>query len=99
MKPIKLFPLFLKLSGRPCLVVGAGKVGESKTASLLEADAKVKVVAPEATRQVQSWAREKKIEWHERTFQSGDLDRMFLVVAATASPELQKCIFQEATRR
>ena len=40
-----LFPLFVKLAGRPCVVVGAGPVGESKIASLLAADAIVRVVS------------------------------------------------------
>ena len=44
-----LFPMFLKLEGRACLVVGAGNVGEPKIRSLLDANANVRVVAPTAT--------------------------------------------------
>jgi precorrin-2 dehydrogenase/sirohydrochlorin ferrochelatase len=95
----KLFPMFLKLTWRPCLVVGAGEIGESKIARLLETDAKVRVVAPEATPQVQSWAQSRKIEWRQRTWEPGDLDGMFLVVAATPSTEVHERIFEEATRR
>ncbi len=99
MKPEKLFPMFLKLSARPCLVVGAGAVAESKIASLLEAGGRVRVVAPEATPQVRTWAASKNIEWHQRPFQPDDLGGMFLVVAATSSTELHKRIFGEASRR
>ena len=99
MKPGKLFPMFLKLSARPCLVVGAGAVAESKIASLLEAGGRVRVVAPEATPQVRSWAQSNTIEWRQRPFQPDDLDGMFLVVAATSSTELHERIFDEATRR
>jgi precorrin-2 dehydrogenase/sirohydrochlorin ferrochelatase len=99
MKPEKLFPMFLKLSGRACLVVGAGTIAESKTASLLEAGGRVRVVAPEATAQVRSWAQSNAIEWHRRSFQPDDLEGMFLVVAATSSTELHERIFEEATRR
>jgi len=99
MKPEKLFPMFLKLSARPCLVVGAGAVAESKIASLLEAGGRVRVVAPEATPQVRSWAQSNTIEWRQRPFQPDDLDGMFLVVAATSSTELHERIFDEATRR
>ena len=95
----KLFPMFLKLGGRPCLVVGAGTVAESKIASLIEADAKVLVVAPDATSGVRSWAQANRVEWRQRGFQPGDLDGMFIVVAATPSTELHKQIFQEAGRR
>jgi len=99
MDPATLFPMFLKLGGRPCLVVGAGTVAESKIASLIEADAKVLVVAPDATPGVRSWAQANRVEWRQRGFQPGDLDGMFIVVAATSSPELHKQIFQQARRR
>jgi len=98
-KGAKLFPLFLKLVGRPCLVVGAGAIAESKIASLVEAGARVRVVAPEATKQVRSWAQSGKVDWQARPFQIGDLDNMFLVVAATSSTELHEQIFAEARRR
>lgn len=99
MKPAKLFPMFLKLSARPCLVVGAGAVAESKIASLLEAGGRVRVVAPEATPQVRSWAQSNSIEWLQRPFQPDDLEGMFLVVAATSSTQLHERIFEEATQR
>ena len=98
MKPPKLFPMFLKLGARPCLVVGAGAIAESKIASLLEAGARVRVVAPEATEQVRSWAASKTIEWHQRPFQPADLESMFLLIAATSSTELHERIYKEATQ-
>ena len=96
---IKLFPMFLKLSARPCLVVGAGTIAESKIASLLEAGGQVRVVAPEATPQVRFWAQSNTIEWHQRPFHPDDLEGMFLVVAATSSTELHERIFAQATQR
>jgi precorrin-2 dehydrogenase/sirohydrochlorin ferrochelatase len=80
-------------------VVGAGTVAESKIASLVEADAQVRVVAPEATPEIRSWAQSRRVEWQKRGFQPDDLDGAFLVVAATSSTELHEQIFQEATRR
>jgi precorrin-2 dehydrogenase/sirohydrochlorin ferrochelatase len=94
-----LFPMFLKLEGQPCLVVGAGDVAESKIAGLLEAAAKIRVVAPEATPQVQSWAASGLIEWLSRPCEPSDLDGMFLVIAATSDPELQQNISAEARAR
>jgi len=99
MRSTRLFPMFLKLSARPCLVLGAGTIAESKIAGLLEAGGRVRVVAPEATPQVRSWAQSNSIEWHQRSFQPDDLTGMFLVVAATSSAELHQRIFEEATRR
>jgi precorrin-2 dehydrogenase/sirohydrochlorin ferrochelatase len=99
MKSAKLFPMFLKLSARHCLVVGAGTIAESKIASLLEAGGRVRVVAPEASPQVRSWAQSNTIEWRQRPFEPDDLEGMFLVVGATSSTELHERIFEEATER
>ncbi len=94
-----LFPVFLKLEGRPCLVVGAGAVGEPKIESLVAAGATVRVVAPRASEVVRGLARARKISWDRRGFQCQDLDGVFLVVAATADEELNEQVFQEARRR
>jgi precorrin-2 dehydrogenase/sirohydrochlorin ferrochelatase len=94
----KMFALFLKLQHRQCLVVGAGSIAESKIAGLVDAGARVRVVAPDATAKVHAWARARKIDWQRRAFQPADLDGMFLVVAATSSPPLHEQIFSEAQR-
>ncbi|MBE0618439.1 MAG: NAD(P)-dependent oxidoreductase, partial [Proteobacteria bacterium] len=44
----EVYPLFLRLTGRPCLVVGGGRVAVRKVDGLLAADACITVVAPEA---------------------------------------------------
>jgi len=97
--PMSLFPIFLKLARRRCLVVGAGRAGESKIASLLRAGADVRVVAPRAARAVRSWARAGRVRWEARGFEPPDLDGVFLVVAATSSPELREQISRQARRR
>jgi precorrin-2 dehydrogenase / sirohydrochlorin ferrochelatase len=95
-KQSELFPLFLKLAGRACLVVGAGAIAESKIESLLRAGARVKVVAPEATDKVRSWARAKQIVWRARGYRATDLRGAFLVIAATSSGKLHRAIFRQA---
>ena len=93
-----LFPIFLKLQGRRVLVVGAGTVGESKIAGLLETGALVKVVAIDASEAVRNWARRALVELEQRGFAVSDLNGAFLVVAATTSPVLNELIFSEAQR-
>jgi len=91
-----MFPIFLKLESRPCLVVGAGIIAEGKIQGLLSELASVKVVAPEATAQIRQWASAGAIEWHEREFESADLDGKFLVIVATSSRDVNTRVFTEA---
>jgi precorrin-2 dehydrogenase / sirohydrochlorin ferrochelatase len=96
---MEMFPLFLKLEGRPWLLVGAGCVGEGKLKSFLRGGARVKVVAPKATAGVRRLAKSAEIVWRKRKFIARDLDGMFLVVAATSSHPANAAILEEARRR
>jgi siroheme synthase-like protein len=94
-----LFPVFLKMNGRRCLVAGAGEVAELKIQSLLKAGADVTVVAPEAREAVAALANQGSFRWHQREFRPSDLEGMFLVVAATNLPEVNAAVFKEAAKR
>src|SRR6266699_3063108 len=94
-----MFPIFLKLDGKRCLVVGAGSIAEGKIKSLLDAGASIAVVAPTATPAIQKWAWEGALTWKARKFDPTDLDGMFLVIAATSLPELNASVFKEARER
>lgn len=98
MKPA-LFPVFLKLAGRACLVVGAGPIAESKIASLLDSGAQVTVVAPAATGEIQRLAASRRIRWIPRKFALADLNRVFLVVAAASDRDVNRAAFHEAVER
>ncbi len=94
-----LFPMFMKLSGKQVLVVGAGRVGESKIAGLFETGARIRVVALEATPAVRGWAHEGTIQLHLRHFRSEDLNDALLAVVATSSRALNERIYGEAQVR
>ena len=94
-----LFPMFLKLAKRRCLVVGAGKTAEDKIPTLLRCGATVLVVAPAATKTIQAWAHAKKIVWEQRRFEPHDLDGILLTVVATPLKTLNKTVFDLAQER
>jgi siroheme synthase-like protein len=76
---LKHYPIFLNLEDRPVLVVGAGNVALRKTIGLIEAGARVTVVAPE-------WGPEfdkLPVKIVPRRFRSSDLASAILVFAAT----------------
>jgi precorrin-2 dehydrogenase/sirohydrochlorin ferrochelatase len=94
-----LFPIFVKLRNRLCVVVGGGTIAESKIRSLLESEANVLVVAPDATDTIAAWAAASRVELRRKAFAPDDLAGAFLVVAATSSPEVNQSVFQEAEAR
>lgn len=94
-----LFPIVLKLDGRPALVVGAGRVGENKVRGLLRAGARVRVVAPRGTARVRAWAKQGRIAWSRRGFAPKDLQGVALAVVATPWAELNDRVARLARRR
>jgi precorrin-2 dehydrogenase/sirohydrochlorin ferrochelatase len=96
---MSLFPIFLKLAARPCIVIGAGHLAESKIESLQAANAQITVIAPEASERIQSLAAAGEIQYHQRPYAEGDLTGKFLVVAATNVPSVNRTVFQEATEK
>lgn len=88
----------MKVTGKHCLVVGAGKVGEPKIGGLIDTGARIHVVALQASSQVREWAAAGKIEMNLRAFSADDLNGKFLAVVATASNSLNRLIYRHAER-
>jgi precorrin-2 dehydrogenase/sirohydrochlorin ferrochelatase len=93
---MSLFPIFLKLTGRPCVVIGAGEIAESKIDSLRAAEARITVIAPAASARIAAMADAGEIVWHQREYAPGDLSGQFLAVAATSNPAVNRAVFAEA---
>ena len=96
---MSLFPIFVKMEGRRCLVAGAGPVAEGKIEGLFAAEARVRVVAPQVTPAIAQWIAQGKVEWQAKSFASADLDGVYLVIAATSAPGVNEAVFAEADAR
>ena len=87
-------PLFMVLRGRRALVVGGGDAAARKARLLLEADARVCVVAPEMGPALQDVITCGEVEWRARSFLATDVRGMTLVIAATDDEELDREVSQ-----
>jgi precorrin-2 dehydrogenase/sirohydrochlorin ferrochelatase len=97
---MSLFPIFLKLTARSCIVIGAGNLAESKIESLRAAEANVTVIAPHASPAIQELAEAGEVTWHQRPYADGDiLPGTFLVVTATDVPAVNRAVYVEATSK
>ncbi len=85
----------LDVAGRRCLVVGGGSVGLEKAAGLVACGAEVTVVSPE----LHEAFAELDVEWRERRYETGDLDGMFLVIAATSDRAVNEHVHRDAEAR
>lgn len=96
---MSLLPIFLKLEGRRCLVVGAGAVALDKIDSLLKTGARLTVVAPRARAEIRALAKDGAIEWLQRAFEFSDLEERGFVIAATDEPKVNAAVYRAAVKR
>ncbi len=94
-----LFPLFLKLEGRRCVLVGAGTIARQKLGSLLDTGADVQIIAPDAAGEIRQLAQSGRIRWMQAEFNASHLDGALLVIAATGSPEVNSEVYRAARKR
>ena len=93
---MKYYPVYLDIRGRTCLVVGGGQVGTRKVQTLLECGAKVWVISLDVTPRLEELAGQGHIELTRRSYRSGDLDTVFLVIGATDDQTLNRQIHKDA---
>ena len=90
------FPVNLDISGRNCIVIGGGKVALRKILALLDCGGNVTVISPKLEKKLTELVQLQQIIWQNRTYQAGDLQNAFLVIAATDDSVIQEAIFREA---
>ena len=91
-------PVFMNVRSQPCLVVGAGEVASRKIQMLLNAEANVEVVAPEACAAVKALVSAGKISWTKRNFEEMDIHHKRLVISATNRAEVNEYVSKLANQ-
>lgn len=85
------FPLFMDLTEKQILVIGAGKIAARRIRTLVDFVGKVTVVAPRIEPQIRELAdTNHKVVLFERCFLAEDLDDKDIVLAATDQPALNE---------
>lgn len=91
-------PIFCRLDNKPVLLVGGGEVAERKARLLLDAGARLTVVAPELDPELAELAANGSIEWLAGEFAPAQLAGKWLVVAATDQREVNALVYQSANQ-
>ncbi|GAB4195725.1 MAG: siroheme synthase CysG [Wenzhouxiangellaceae bacterium] len=93
------YPLFMNLQDRAVLVVGGGSVAARKISLLLRAGARISVVAPSLNEELQSLANAGSIQHRRGFFRPRQLDRVYLVIAATDDAAINRQVATAAEQR
>ncbi len=90
------YPMCVNLKGRRCVVLGGGRVALRKVRSLLEAEAEVLLIAPEAVKELENLSAGGKIRWERSAYHPGELPGGFLIICATDDAAVNKSAASEA---
>jgi precorrin-2 dehydrogenase/sirohydrochlorin ferrochelatase len=90
-----MFPLYLNLKGRLCVVIGGGSVGRRKIAALLESGAAVRVVCLDDR---PPYWHSSRLEWLTQPYAAEHLGGAMLVFAA-ATAEVNQRVIADAGKR
>jgi siroheme synthase-like protein len=93
------YPVVVDLSGRRCVVVGGGRVGERTVEGLLGAGAAVTVVSPTLSERLEQLVSRGEIRHVRRRYRRGDLAGATLAFVATGAASVAKAVAREGRRR
>jgi siroheme synthase-like protein len=90
---VPAYPVNLMVAGRRCLVVGGGPIALRKVIGLVEAGARVHVIAREVSTDIRAL---EDVTWEERPYRPGDVAGFRLAVSATDDPEVNRTVLEDA---
>ncbi|MHB1393402.1 MAG: precorrin-2 dehydrogenase/sirohydrochlorin ferrochelatase family protein [Clostridia bacterium] len=93
---MSMFPLFIDLRARKCVVVGGGKIAARKIETLIDFNAEIVVISPEIIDEILELKQNGVLTHLEKTYSEGDLEGAFLVIAATSDRAVNDRIAEEA---
>ncbi|MBT4484442.1 MAG: bifunctional precorrin-2 dehydrogenase/sirohydrochlorin ferrochelatase [Candidatus Latescibacteria bacterium] len=93
-----MYPVFLSINEKPCVVVGGGTVALRKIHELLEAKADVTVIADVPSQVINELSEQGRIKLKIKRFEQSDIEGAFLAFAATDDSEVNAQISESAKR-
>jgi siroheme synthase-like protein len=98
-KKFPYYPIYIDIEDRDVLIVGGGAVCTRKAETMMKYGARVTVVSPEVTEEIDAWAREGKITLQRKPYEESDLDGRSMVIASTDDPCVNARVARDARRR
>jgi len=94
----KYMPVFVEISLKPVLVIGAGMIAHRKIMNLLDFGADVVCIAPQCVSEIEKLSDSGEIKYIKREYQSGDTKDFDYVFAATNNPEADQQIYDDCKK-
>ena len=82
-KKYPYYPIYLDIENRDVVIIGGGNVCARKAETMMKYGARVTVVSPEFTDEIEQWANEGRLQLKRKAYDDADLEGANIVIAST----------------
>ncbi|HEX8172578.1 MAG TPA: bifunctional precorrin-2 dehydrogenase/sirohydrochlorin ferrochelatase [Thermoanaerobaculia bacterium] len=99
MKQYPYYPIYIDIENRDVVIIGGGEVCTRKAETMLRYGARVTVVSPEFTEELERWAADGKLALRRKHYEESDVDGANIVIASTDNQAVNEKIAADCRRR
>jgi siroheme synthase-like protein len=99
MKKFPYYPIYIDIEDRDVVIIGGGNVCARKAETMMKYGARVTVVSPEFTDEIEEWAREGKLAVKRKRYDASDLEGANIVIASTDDQRVNEQVAADCRRR
>jgi siroheme synthase-like protein len=99
MKHFPYYPIFIDIEDHDVVIIGGGNVCARKAETMMKYGARVTIVSPAFTDEIEEWAREGRLALKRKTYDAPDLDGATIVIASTDDQRVNERIAADCRAR
>lgn len=98
-KQFPYYPIFLDIENRNVTIIGGGEVCARKAETMMRYGAKVTIVSPEFTSEIEQWARDGRLAIRRKRYETADIEDAHIVIASTDDTSVNEQVAADARAR
>ncbi len=99
MKRFPYYPIYLDIEDRNVVIIGGGNVCARKAETMMKYGARVTVISPEFTEEIERWGAEERLALKRKSYDESDLEGAHIVIASTDVQRVNEKIAADCRRR
>lgn len=99
MKRFPYYPIYIDIEDRDVVIIGGGNVCARKAETMMKYGARVTIVSPEFTEEIEGWARDGQLALKRKTYDESDVEGAVLVIASTDHQSVNEQVAADCRRR
>jgi siroheme synthase-like protein len=99
MKNYPYYPIFIDIEERDVVIIGGGNVCARKAETMMKYGARVTIVSPEFTDEIEEWSRKGLLTIKRKHYDESDLEGANIVIASTDDQSVNEQIASDCRRR